>query len=210
MNWRIFEQALLDYNKPEINRIVEQFELMENGLDFIDDFIVKALSSIGDKWERSEVALSQVYMSSRVCEEIVLNYLSKQRLEPKKELAVSIITLEEYHTLGKRIVGAVIRSSGFDLIDYGTVLEPEEIYKRVSIDSVDVLIISVLMYPSALKVEKITTLLRQMSPNLKILVGGAPFLMDDQLYKIVGAHAMGKSATDSVRLLKDWTGEVSK
>ncbi|MDF2885610.1 MAG: cobalamin B12-binding domain protein [Clostridiaceae bacterium] len=119
------------------------------------------------------------------------------------------MTLEDYHTLGKKIVSAVVRSSGFDLIDYGTISEPEELLKKVTEDGIKILMISVLMYNSALKIKKISQMLHEKDPSVKILVGGAPFLMDSTLWKEVGADEMGQSAADNIAILDRWIKEDS-
>jgi methylmalonyl-CoA mutase cobalamin-binding domain/chain len=209
MNWEVFEKALIDYNKLEVNKILQHFLAKKNGIDFIDEYIVKSLTSIGDKWERGEVALSQVYMSSRLCEEIAISILSEKKFQIKNEKNIAIVTLEEYHTLGKKIVSDVVRSSGFELIDYGSIIEPEEIIKKVMEDKIKILMISVLMYHSALKIKKISQMLHEKDPSVKILVGGAPFLMDSTLWKEVGADEMGKSAADNIAIIDRWIKEDS-
>lgn len=209
MNWKAFEKALINYDKLEVNKILLHFLAEKNGIDFIDEYIVKSLTSIGDKWERGEVALSQVYMSSRLCEEIVISILAEKKLLIKNSKPIAIVTLEEYHTLGKKIVSAVVRSSGFDLIDYGSISEPEKIIKRVTEDGIKILMISVLMYHSALKIKKISQMLHENDPSVKILVGGAPFLMDSILWKEVGADEMGQSAADNIAIIERWMKEES-
>ncbi len=78
MNWEAFEKALINYDKLEVNKILQHFLAEKNGIDFIDEYIVKSLTSIGEKWERGEVALSQIYMSSRLCEEIASSILEEK------------------------------------------------------------------------------------------------------------------------------------
>lgn len=209
MNWEVFEKALINYDKLEVNKILQHFLAKKNGIDFIDEYIVKSLNSIGDKWEKGEVALSQVYMSSRLCEEIAITILAEKNFSIKNAKPIAIVTLEDYHTLGKKIVCAVVRSSGFDLIDYGTISEPEEVLKKVTEDGIKILMISVLMYNSALKIKKISQMLHEKDPSVKILVGGAPFLMDNALWKEVGADEMGKSAADNIAILDRWIKEDS-
>lgn len=126
MNWEAFEKALINYDKLEVNKILQHFLAEKNGIDFIDEYIVKSLTSIGEKWERGEVALSQIYMSSRLCEEIASSILEEKNFIIKNAKPIAIVTLEDYHTLGKKIVSAVVRSSGFDLIDYGSISGPEK------------------------------------------------------------------------------------
>lgn len=209
MNWEVFEKALINYDKLEVNKILLHFLAEKNGIDFIDEYIVKSLTSIGDKWERGKVALSQVYMSSRLCEEIAISVLAKKNFPIKNAKPIAIVTLEDYHTLGKKIVSAVVRSSGFDLIDYGSINEPEEIVKRVTEDGIKILMISVLMYHSALKIKKISQMLHEKDSSVKILVGGAPFLMDSTLWKEVGADEMGQSAADNIAIIERWMKEKS-
>ncbi|ALB48781.2 MAG: cobalamin-dependent protein [Clostridium beijerinckii] len=209
MNWEAFEKALINYDKLEVNKILQHFLAEKNGIDFIDEYIVKSLTSIGEKWERGEVALSQIYMSSRLCEEIASSILEEKNFIIKNAKPIAIVTLEDYHTLGKKIVSAVVRSSGFDLIDYGSISRLEEIIKKVTEDRIKILMISVLMYPSALKIKKISQMLHEKDPSIKILVGGAPFLMDSTLWEEVGADKMGKSAADNIPIIEQWMKEDS-
>lgn len=209
MNWEAFEKALISYDKLEVNKILQHFLAEKNGIDFIDEYIVKSLTSIGEKWERGEVALSQIYMSSRLCEEIASSILEEKNFIIKNAKPIAIVTLEDYHTLGKKIVSAVVRSSGFDLIDYGSISGLEEIIKKVTEDRIKILMISVLMYPSALKIKKISQMLHEKDPSIKILVGGAPFLMDSTLWEEVGADKMGKSAADNIPIIEQWMKEDS-
>jgi methylmalonyl-CoA mutase cobalamin-binding domain/chain len=209
MNWEVFEKALINYDKLEVNKILQHFLAEKDGMDFIDEYIVKSLTSIGDKWEKGQIALSQVYMSSRLCEEIASSLLTEKKIPKKNTKPIAIVTLEDYHTLGKKIVSAVVMSSGFDLIDYGSINEPEEIIRRVAEDRIKILMISVLMYNSALKIKKISQMLHEKDPSIKILVGGAPFLMDSTLWKEVGADEMGQSAADNIHIIDRWMKEDS-
>ncbi|MDK2808774.1 MAG: trimethylamine corrinoid protein [Clostridiales bacterium] len=207
MSWQTFEQALLDYNKKEVENIVFHYLEEEDELKFIDEYVVQALTSIGEKWERGEVALSQVYMSSRLCEDIVLSQLKWKEAKRLNVPQIAILTLEDYHTLGKRIVSAVVRASGYTIYDYGTVSDANKIVERLLADNVKILLISVLMYPSALKIKDISKVIRKQIPTIKLLVGGAPFLMDVNLWKQVGADGWGRSAADDIAIIERWIEE---
>jgi len=68
-------------------------------------------------------------------------------------------------------------------------------------DGVGILLISTLMYPSALEVKEVRAKLDRAGAAVKILVGGAPFNMDRQLWREVGADAMGRDAAEAVSLV---------
>jgi len=58
------------------------------------------------------------------------------------------------------------------------------------------------MYPSALEVKEVRAKLDQAGAAVKILVGGAPFNMDRQLWRAVGADGMGLDAAEAVSLVE--------
>ncbi len=55
------------------------------------------------------------------------------------------------------------------------------------------------MLPSALKIKELKDKLENM--DVKIIVGGAPFRFDDQLWREVGADAMCKNASEAVSII---------
>jgi len=51
--------------------------------------------------------------------------------------------------------------------------------------------------------------LKARGANIKVVVGGAPFLFDEELWREVGADAMGRSASDAVAIVERLMGEMS-
>ncbi len=176
-------------------------------LQAVEQVVVPALEAVGAAWHDGNVALSQVYMSGRFCEEIVDRVLPPSDPDRKHQPRSAIVVLSDYHLLGKRIVYSVMRASGFELFDYGR-MDVDELVERVLADRIRVLLISVLILPSALKVKEACRRLKTADPALKILVGGAPFLFDPQLWQEVGADATGASAADAVAIVERWMGEM--
>jgi methanogenic corrinoid protein MtbC1 len=71
------------------------------------------------------VALSQVYMAGRFCEALVERVLPPSDPDRKHQPRSAIVALNDHHLLGKRIVYAQMRASGFELFDYGRMDVPE-------------------------------------------------------------------------------------
>ncbi|HIE29714.1 TPA: hypothetical protein EYP66_20790 [Candidatus Poribacteria bacterium] len=119
---------------------------------------------------------------------------------------MAIAVLEDYHLLGKRLVCTVLRSAGFDLLDYGHGITVDELVKRSIEDGIQILLISTLMLKSALRVKDATVKLHEAGADIKVVVGGAPFLLDHKLWQDVGADAMGRSASEAVEVIKQVMG----
>lgn len=201
-----FEKALVNFEKVKAHTLFENY-LKFNGNTsnkFIDDIIVNVLSNIGTKWDKGELSLAQVYLSSKICEEIIESLLPQDSTFAKNSLKIAIVTLEDHHILGKRIISSTLHASGFNIIDYGHGATAEEIVDKVISDKIDILLVSVLMYPSALKVKLIREKLTKLNLKTKLLVGGAPFNFDQDLWKDVGADAMGKNASDAFEIINKW------
>jgi methanogenic corrinoid protein MtbC1 len=193
------EKALLSLDRLTARQLLAQ-EQGITPLGTVDELIVPALENIGNGWTNGDVALSQVYMSGRICEELVNELLPPGAPERKYFPKLALAVLEDYHMLGKRIVYAVLRAGGFEVLDYGRV-SVAELVERVQADAVKILLISTLMLPSALRVKEVREKLNDAGVSVKIVVGGAPFLFDAALWQEVQADAMANKASDVLEIV---------
>ena len=121
---------------------------------------------------------------------------------------LALAALDDYHLLGKQIVRTVLHAAGWPVLDYGR-QTVDELVAQVQKDGVDILLISTLMLPSALSVREVVARLRKISPQTRVVVGGAPFRFDPELWKEVGADAMGSSAADAVAIIRRFAGDAT-
>jgi methanogenic corrinoid protein MtbC1 len=197
--------ALIALDRLRVESIIQQAVGHMGSTRAIEELMVPVLIALGEEWNNGSVALSQIYMSSRICEDIVDRILPATAADQNSHLRPAIVVLSDYHMLGKRIVLSVMRASGFDILDYGR-MEVNELVERVIADNLKVLLISVLMLPSALKVKEVREALNARGSRARIAVGGAPFLFDSELWREVGADAMGRNAADAVTIVQGWKG----
>ncbi|RRR69423.1 MAG: cobalamin-binding protein [Candidatus Viridilinea halotolerans] len=195
-----FVEALLAMDRLAVRELLKTLYDPEHGIQAIERLVVPALEQIGVQWEQGDLSLAQVYMSGRICEELVEELLPAAPNERADQPKVGLAILEDHHLLGKRMVAAVLRAGGYRFYDYGQVDVLGMVAHAVE-DQLDVLLISVLMLPSALRVRELARQLNHVGCRPHLIVGGAPFRLDEQLWQEVGADAMGRSAADVLRLL---------
>lgn len=167
----------------------------------VENLIVPALEFLGRGWEKGDLALSQVYMGGRICERMVDALMPPASPDRKDQPRMAVCVLQDHHMLGKQIVYSLLRAGGFELTDYGY-MTVDAVVRRVVEDRIKVLLISVLMLPSALQIQQVTAALQKTAPDTKVVVGGAPFTFDGQLWQEVGAHAVCTSASDVVPVIE--------
>ncbi len=182
------EQALLSSDRLAASEVIERLRSTVEPLELLEKVLVPVLENIGDGWQQGTVSLSQVYMSGRICEQLVDTLLPPSDRQHQREPAMAIAVFEDYHLLGRRVVYSLLRATGHELLDYGRV-GLDELVRRVEQDEIELLLLSTLMLPSALRVKQLRSRLDVTHRHVKIIVGGAPFRFDDQLWKEVGADA---------------------
>lgn len=204
---RDLEKSLLSLDRVAVEAILRDSKDNQTPMMKIEHIVVPALELIGNGWETGTVSLAQVYMSGRICEEMIDKILPPSHPDRKDQPPMAIVVLEDHHLLGKRIVYSALRASGYELLNYGQ-MDVETVVKNIKSDGIKILLISVLMLPSALRIKTLREALNRENCPIKLLVGGAPFRYDDQLWKEVGADAMGTNPTDAVEWVKKFAEEL--
>lgn len=193
------EKALLELNEDLATKIVIEAIKDESPINVASKYITEVLSNIGESWEKGNLALSQVYMSGLICEKIIDKVLPPGNPTRKNQPKIAIGVFEDYHLLGKRIVSSTLRASGIEVIDLGGGLMSEKVLEEVDKYKVEILLLSVLMLPSALRIKELMPEL--LKRKVDVVVGGAPFRFDENLANEVGAPYCGKDSAEALEIV---------
>ena len=199
---RQFVDALLRLDSDVVETLLADLLPQQDGLAPLEDVVVPALEHLGRAWEEGNVSLSQVYMAGRMCEKAVTKMLPADRVRRGEGSRLAIGVLEDHHALGKRMVASALHSSGYEALDYGHGLRPEDFVEMAVRDEIDLLLISCLMLASAVKVEEVVAGLRKAGSPALVVVGGAPFRLEPGLWRTVGAQATGRNSAEAVRIVQ--------
>jgi methanogenic corrinoid protein MtbC1 len=198
-------EALESLDRARVERLFTDALRALPPLEVVESLLVPVLARLGDDWCAGRIALSQIYMTGRICEDLVERLLPAPTQTPGRGPRQAIAVLDDYHMLGKRIVLSVLRAAAIPILDYGR-MQVQTLVDRVISDGVENVLLSVLMLPSALEVKVVRAAFVQRGHRVRIAVGGAPFLLDPELWREVGADACGRSAADAVAIVRRWTG----
>lgn len=200
----LLTESLIETDEVKAKEVIHGF--LKDGtppLTLIEEVLAPALEQLGRLWSEGEVALAQIYTSGKICEKIIDELLNESEEIPKKDLQMALVLLEDHHVLGKRIVMSFLKSAGYVVQDYGN-MKVDALLEKLDMERPKTLLISTLMLNSAKKVKLIREGLNEKGLSTSIIVGGAPFNLDRELWKDVGADAMASNAGELLRLLKEW------
>jgi methanogenic corrinoid protein MtbC1 len=195
-----FEQAMLTLDRLRAQSVLANVPGLASPVEATDKIIGPALERIGFGWQEGRVSLSQLYMTGRICEELIEEFLPIEETALRKQPKLAIASLQDHHALGKRVVYAAVRSAGYALQDFGRA-DVYDLVDRVQAEHIEILLISATVQTSALRVKEVRKRLDAARVKVKIVVGGAPFRFDTYLWEDVGADAMGYDATDAIKVV---------
>lgn len=195
--------ALIVMDRLTLREILNPVDGMGVKVEIIDEIIVPALEEIGRRWEEGTLAISQVYMSGVLIEEAITAFFPETISDQKNQAKIATVVLEDYHMLGERIVATHLIGAGYTPIRYGR-KDVSELLLLVKQDNIRYLVISTLMLPSALRVKEVTKGL--LGEDVIVIVGGAPFRIDPELGKEVGADRVCFTASDAITAIRELEG----
>jgi methanogenic corrinoid protein MtbC1 len=202
-----FQQLLLSLNRIKLEEFINKVKKSYSIQNIINKIVFPTLQNIGKLWSEGTIALSQVYMSGKRCKDIIDALIPEESIEKKGLPNIGLCNLEDHHPLGMQIISSYLRAYGIYPIEYRIGITVNEILKKIVEDKIRILLISTLMIRSVYKIKDLIQKIEDKGIEIDIIVGGAPFLFDPQLYKRVGADHMGTNAFESLDIIKNLSKE---
>lgn len=183
--------------------------------ELVEEWILPAMDLMIHEFNHNlDQNLAQHYLIARISEELCteLFALYPNRPIPKGKVVFGT-SFGDLHTLGKRIVSGCLRARQIEVIDLGVNLMPETFVDQALAHHAQVIAISSMMSHTArspmgcLGVREILRQ-RQLESQIKIVVGGAPFRFDPELYLKIGADAYADNALEASQIIDQMIEEL--
>ena len=188
--------------------------LLANEVDptvILEEGMAVAMFDLGEMWKRGEVFLPEVVASAAIfkaCNELVEPALLAQK-DPDAEsnaLVLMCTVKGDLHDLGKNMVGAMLRTSGFDVHDMGKDVNAEKIMSAIDELRPQILGMSALLTTTVPYQETVIKKLTEagMRDRVKIMVGGAP--VTPEWAEKIGADGYANNAPEAVEIARKLVG----
>lgn len=164
------------------------------------------MSLVGERYEKGEYFLSDLVMSAEVFKSAIA------LIEPRLRNGVTASVIGQaivgtahgdIHDIGKNIVVAMLRCSGFEVHDLGVDVAPQAFVDKARETGARVVGISVLLTTSFATLKQTVQALRALD-GVAVLIGGGP--VNEMVCEHVGADGWGKDAMEAVGHFKRLAG----
>jgi MerR family transcriptional regulator, light-induced transcriptional regulator len=152
---------------------------------------------IGQLWQTNQVSVAQEHYCTAATQLLMGRLYPYLHMGPKNGKRVVVTCVGgESHELGARMVADFFEMNGWDSYFLGANTPSKSILTEISEREADMLAVSVTIHYNVETARKLICDVRQ-SPDardLKIMVGGRPFLIAPNLWRTVGADAFAQDA----------------
>jgi len=174
----------------------------------VDDLLKKgllaAMDLVGERFGEGDIFIPQVIWSAKAMQ-AGMDLLRPHFTEGQQEKSARIIigTAEgDIHDIGKNLVGMMLEGAGFEVVDLGVGVKPEQFVEKAIEEKADIIGVSALLTTTMMSMAEVVTLKNEKGlSSLKVIIGGAPLSLD--FCKEIGADAYGVDAMDAVVKVKE-------
>jgi len=179
--------------------------LLDEGIDpvvILQDSMASAMFTLGAMWTRGEVFLPEVVASAtlfKMCNEMVEPALLASGGEKIVAGRVILCTVKgDLHDLGKNMVGAMLKTAGFEVTDLGKDTPLDKILTAVRETHPDILGMSALLTTTVPQQKVVIEALKKegLFDSIKVMVGGAP--VTQEWADEIGADGFAPDAPEAV------------
>ena len=202
------------YNAVIDGKVDDAAAGVEQGLNAgiaVDDLLKKgllaAMDLVGERFGEGDIFIPQVIWSAKAMQ-AGMDLLRPHFTEDQQGKSARIIigTAEgDIHDIGKNLVGMMLEGAGFEVVDLGVGVKPEQFIEKAVEEKADIIGVSALLTTTMMSMAEVVKLKNEKGlSSLKVIIGGAPLSLN--FCKEIGADAYGVDAIDAVVKVKELMG----
>jgi len=198
-------QAVIQGAMADTSGLVQ--EAIDAGLEadlILKEGLIAPMSEIGQKFEAGEVYVPEMLISAKSMKfglELLRPHLVAADVQPLGKVIIGTVQ-GDLHDIGKNLVGMMMEGAGFDVIDMGVDVKPEEIIEAIKEHKPNIVAMSALLTTTMGNMKTAITMMKDAGVNkgISVMIGGAPVTQDyaDE----IGADGFGIDASQAANLAK--------
>ena len=197
--------AIIAGEKDKLSAAIE--DALKGGMtptDIIEKGMSPGMKEVGEKFARYEIYLPEMMLAAEAWEnamKILEPKLVEAGIERKKAGRVVLGTVKgDVHSIGKNIVGAMLKMSGFEVFDLGIDVAASAFVTKAEETGADIIAASALMSTTMPQQKNIIEHLeaRGARGKYRVLIGGGS--TSQEWADSIGADGYGRTAGDAAAL----------
>ena len=169
----------------------------------INDGLIAGMNIVGPKFKAGEMFVPEVLMAAKAMAAGV--DLGGRRLIKNKMPSLGKVVLGtvkgDLHDIGKNLVGMMLESTGFEVVNVGIDVAPEKFLEAAKESGAKIVAMSALLTTTMLAMKETVDLFKENGMDTKLIVGGAP--VSKEFADEIGAAGFAPDAATACDLCKE-------
>jgi len=169
------------------------------------DVLQPAMREIGQLWQRNEMTVAQEHMATAITQMVMARTYDEiaATAPASAHSAIAACAETERHELGLRMICDLLERVGWDTTYLGAAVPTDSLVRLTRERRPDALVLSASITPHLPQLQRTIAAVRDAMEGAApyIVVGGRPFLDDDDLAARLGADGTARDAAALVRCL---------
>jgi 5-methyltetrahydrofolate--homocysteine methyltransferase len=201
--------ALIDGDYETVDRLTrEQLDAGVTALEIMDDGLIAGMAIVGIKFRENFIFVPEVLACARAMKAGMAHIepiLSASGIEPVGKVVMGTVK-GDLHDIGKNLVIMMLRGAGFEVVDLGVDVSPDDFIEAIESHKPSVVGMSALLTTTMPNMGKTIDAFvdEGLRDKVKVMLGGAPVTQD--FAEDMGADGYGKDAMAAVSLAKELIG----
>jgi len=176
--------------------------------DILNQAMIPAMDEVGVRFQNNDFFLPEVLIAAKAMNtamEILKPLLSKSEVKPKGKIVIGTVHGDR-HDIGKNLVAMMMEGAGFEVIDLGVDVSPDQFLEAVRKNQPDIVAMSALLTTTMPSMRVTIEALEKagLRSQVKTMIGGAPVTKD--FAEEIGADAYAPDSASAVTKMKDFLG----
>ncbi len=174
----------------------------------LNDGLVAGMQVVGDKFKNNVFYVPEVLISARAMNaamEVLAPKLAESGHQPVGRVVIGTVK-GDLHDIGKNLVKMMLTGGGFEVIDLGIDVKPEEFVAQAKEKGAQLVACSALLTTTMPQMKNVVEAVKAAGlENLKVMIGGAP--VTQEYCDEIGAHGYAPDAASAVELAQGLIGK---
>jgi len=197
--------AILDGDAKTAVAVTEQ-ALAENTdpHELLDKQMIPAMDEVGRRFESGEYFVPELLISARAMKaalKLIRPVLIASGSEPVGRVVIGTVK-GDLHDIGKNLVASMLEGGGFEVVDLGVDIKPEDIISAIQNDGANIVGLSALLTTTMPSMKTVVDELTSagLRDQVKVIIGGAP--VTQHYADEIGADGYSDTAVGAVALAR--------
>ncbi|HON65741.1 MAG TPA: corrinoid protein [Phycisphaerae bacterium] len=169
----------------------------------LSEGLLAGMTEVGRRFREYEYFIPEVLVAAGAMKEamqVLRPHLTSAGVKPFATAVIATVK-GDLHDIGKNLVATMLEGAGFEVVDLGVDVSPEQLVAACQSRPVDLVALSALLTTTMpAMVDAVQVLKRELHPAPRIIVGGAP--VTQEFADRIGADGYGRDAATGAEVAR--------